>query len=506
MKLNLNPLTGMYDLIDLNNSRHLSDFIDELPKNCIFIKGKTGCGGTTLALHSKEKYLILMPFVSSVRNKQAKEAGAFIYNGDYSGFNEGVTKIVATYESINSIIKLINPREWNLLVDEFHILYNNIDLRKDALVAIKNCFKQFKSYCFMSATDPDVQPCLYKVLKVIRFNWITIPTKQPVITVCDSLTNFADFFSTISNIKNYIFANSVSLIEKIINQLKISDYSVFMSDSNKANLKRGKLGEYTQYNFFTSTCFESIDINDSNANVVIVFDENNVNTLYTPNQIKQIVGRFRSGTKSVNFVSLKGNLQKLSESKSEFDKQIKAIDGLQRIADVYGDSFRWIDYKRSFKYLTYLNGKIIPVSEAYKNDCFDRIETYKSYKKCHLIYKHKKSSKNVSLRERVKNIDEYTDYKNYRLIKDCIDKIGLENTLRCKTIKEIKTKLIDDNLLPSEKIRLQLNYKPGQTIPVSKVKSDLKSLGIVGPATRIKEFYDVEFMRTELFRMVTIKN
>ena len=79
-----NELTNKYDVVDLTNSLKLSDLMSELPQNCIFIKGKTGCGGTTLALKSSDKYLIIMPYISNVRNKEVTKLGAFVYNGDYS--------------------------------------------------------------------------------------------------------------------------------------------------------------------------------------------------------------------------------------------------------------------------------------------------------------------------------------------------------------------------------------------------------------------------------------
>ena len=34
----------------------------ELPKNCLFNKGKIGCGGTSLAIESDMPYVIAVPF------------------------------------------------------------------------------------------------------------------------------------------------------------------------------------------------------------------------------------------------------------------------------------------------------------------------------------------------------------------------------------------------------------------------------------------------------------
>lgn len=50
-------------------ANYLSEFMNELPVNCIFNKGITGCGGTELALRNEKHTIIAMPFISLVANK-----------------------------------------------------------------------------------------------------------------------------------------------------------------------------------------------------------------------------------------------------------------------------------------------------------------------------------------------------------------------------------------------------------------------------------------------------
>ncbi|PXV67340.1 hypothetical protein CLV62_10313 [Dysgonomonas alginatilytica] len=45
----------------------------ELPVNCLFNKGVTGCGGTELALKNDKHTIVAMPFISLVNNKAEKE-------------------------------------------------------------------------------------------------------------------------------------------------------------------------------------------------------------------------------------------------------------------------------------------------------------------------------------------------------------------------------------------------------------------------------------------------
>lgn len=48
---------------------YLSDKIKNLPENCLFDKGKIGCGGTSLALECEDPYVICVPFLSLIDNK-----------------------------------------------------------------------------------------------------------------------------------------------------------------------------------------------------------------------------------------------------------------------------------------------------------------------------------------------------------------------------------------------------------------------------------------------------
>lgn len=45
---------------------------NDLPMNCLFDKGKTGCGGTTIALGNDKNYIVLVPMVNLIKNKQAQ--------------------------------------------------------------------------------------------------------------------------------------------------------------------------------------------------------------------------------------------------------------------------------------------------------------------------------------------------------------------------------------------------------------------------------------------------
>lgn len=109
----------------MKNMTYLSDIISELPTNCLFNKGKVGCGGTTLAIEGNKPYVICVPFVSLIINKMTQ----YINNADmrarrsepitaeYGGFRHSasfyasyiastkVPVIMTTYDSLETLTK-----------------------------------------------------------------------------------------------------------------------------------------------------------------------------------------------------------------------------------------------------------------------------------------------------------------------------------------------------------------------------------------------------------------
>ncbi|KAA6313694.1 hypothetical protein EZS27_035573 [termite gut metagenome] len=69
------------DIPELNN---------RLPVNCLFNKGITGCGGTTIAIENKIDTIIAMPYVNMIKNKEAQYPNDRCGN-ELLGIYEGVT-------------------------------------------------------------------------------------------------------------------------------------------------------------------------------------------------------------------------------------------------------------------------------------------------------------------------------------------------------------------------------------------------------------------------------
>ena len=113
---------------------YLSDFLTEIPANCLFNKKQTGCGATELAIRNNIPTIIAMPYVALVKNKTIYRKDAISVLGVYEGIGEqdiidyvkshSPLKIAVTYDSLPRTIKALQSagldpyKELFLLVDE----------------------------------------------------------------------------------------------------------------------------------------------------------------------------------------------------------------------------------------------------------------------------------------------------------------------------------------------------------------------------------------------------
>ena len=142
--------------------------LEDLPHNCIFNKVVTGCGGTTIALKNGENYVIAVPTTELIENKcyppKDESGNSIVWKagdrkaglspvrnlfGLYGTFTptlkkrlkeylskEGTKKIMCTYDKIPSLVSLIVPKEYRLLVDEYHNLLKIYSYRKEAVEGV----------------------------------------------------------------------------------------------------------------------------------------------------------------------------------------------------------------------------------------------------------------------------------------------------------------------------------------------------------------------------------
>ena len=141
----------------------------EIPANCLFNKGKTGCGGTELAINQKGHTIIAVPFVNLAKNKEItnerRQYEVLAVHGevgnddmiDYANSHETL-KILVVYDSLPRLINILSDlgynvyRDFFLLVDEYHILFNHYSFRNKPIKRLLELAKNFKRVTYMSAT------------------------------------------------------------------------------------------------------------------------------------------------------------------------------------------------------------------------------------------------------------------------------------------------------------------------------------------------------------------
>lgn len=309
---------------------YLSDFLTEIPANCLFNKKQTGCGATELAIRNNIPTLIAMPYVALVKNKTIYRKDDISVLGVYEGIQEqdiidyakshSPLKIAVTYDSLPRTIKALQSagldpyKELFLLVDEWHVLFNSYSFRHTAIKNLLAEAAKFERATYMTATPIEREYVLeeLKHLPICEINWphlieVNIRSRQtskPAHYIVKECRKVLD-----SRLEHnlHIFVNSVEFIAKVIDLAKLTPEQVkvvcSVSGDNGENNQR-KLGKdypigqpsdpVRKINFYTSTCFEGCDLYDENGVTFIVSDGNKSHTLLDISTLfTQICGRIR---------------------------------------------------------------------------------------------------------------------------------------------------------------------------------------------------------------------
>lgn len=317
--------------------------LPDLPHNCIFNKGITGCGGTTIALFNDEPYIVAVPTTELIINKtgldcagaatiispDGKEQTVFGLFGIFSYqvkkqlkeylSGSGVKKILCTYDKVAKLSEYLQPSDYRLLVDEYHILLKAYSYRRTAINGVLDSFRDYKSYCFMSATPitPEFKPAVLDGVPDIKAEWSDTDTlmvkldrtNKPYLKAAHYIDAYkTDGFIEINGYKSYeafFFINSVTDIAAILEHCNLRDDEVkIVCADNEANRK--KLAGYTisnsrsankPFTFITSKSFEGADYYSESGVCFVVSNSSNSNTLLDiSTDIYQIAGRIRTAT------------------------------------------------------------------------------------------------------------------------------------------------------------------------------------------------------------------
>lgn len=452
---------------------YLNNLIEKLPANCLFDKGKVGCGGTSMAIECNVPYVVCVPFVSLVENKcsqypnnRRSEDILGVYAGvtvtDIKNYVKSVKcpKIICTYDALPKVIKAVNVKDFNLLIDEYHLLFNQYSFRKDAIKPILDNYSIFKEFTFMTATPLEEEFVLeeLKDLPLVKQDWDDVIETKVQAVKCKNVEA-----STIKLIKGflngqvegnaYIFVNSVDFIKNLITKANLTSENtrVIYSKNNRTKLliSNSTVSDAPKkINLLTSTVFEGSDIYDENGRIIVVSDPSKAQTLLDiSTSIQQIAGRIRN-SKYLNWITHLYTSTRYSDvSYEEFRKtNLKNIEDSKIVVSEYNS-------------LSLKARKGIIVNDYYitTNDDFTftfdpnmaKIDIF-NYKVCKGLY---------SVRTNL--INEYLD-KGFKSVADCTDnsiKIDLNETKynfkdiikkvreEYETLYKVSTPILDDALI-----------------------------------------------------------
>lgn len=321
------------EIINGGNARYLGElerFKDGIPFG-IVNKTKTDVGGTYVAANCSSNYIIVCPFKDLVDSIAADKNNRYEVFKCYGGIreyqfrkyikNNTTYKIAVTYDSLPKLIGWLSGTEgWKVLVDEYHLILEDMDFRYDAINGLMEEIQKFRHYSFLSATpiDLDFEIDFLKQLPHYKVQWNGVtkitPIRYKVTQLTKGLARFIQIFldegislpdinGNVSKVEElYIFINSVTSIKQIADTLKLNpdDVKICCADRIRNNKL---LGEYQiesvsspnkKINFFTKKCFQGCNLFTNNGLIIVASDAYRTQTLVDiSTTIEQIAGRIR---------------------------------------------------------------------------------------------------------------------------------------------------------------------------------------------------------------------
>lgn len=324
----------MIKTIYAGNARYLSElseFQDGLPHG-IVNKTKTDVGGTFCAVNCRYNYIIVCPFRDLVDSISADKNNKYAVFKCYGGVRENqfrkyikdhkIYKIAVTYDSLDKLLKWIgnNTNGWKILIDEYHLILEDMDYRESAIMRMCWSIHKFNHYTFLSATpiDEDYEIDFFKILPHYKVVWpqgLPITVKKIKATCLPlGLAKYIRMFKEegiyLPDVNGerrrveqlFIFLNSVTTIKQIIDTLELEEDEVKICcaqrQRNRLILGRFKresaISPNKRINFFTKKSFQGCNLFSNNGLIIVASDVHRTQTLVDiTTTMEQISGRLR---------------------------------------------------------------------------------------------------------------------------------------------------------------------------------------------------------------------
>lgn len=311
----------------------LKEFKQGLPFG-IINKRLTDVGGTFVAMNCPYNYIAVVPFkdlATSIENDANNKYEVFkLYGGvtktslrEYIERAE-VKKIAVTYDSLKKLIIWLGSigeslDDYKILVDEYHLILEDLDFREEAIDDVLELITKFPHYSFLSATpiNTDFEFDFFKDLPHYDLDWgrtqkispLKIKTPNVYKATVALINSFKEgleldtIHGTVEQVEElHIFINSVKGIAQICQSAGLEDdeIRIICADRIRNNIILDKYtigsisDENAKINFYTKKGFQGCNVFSNNALVVVVSDARTEHTLVDiETTLVQIVGRIR---------------------------------------------------------------------------------------------------------------------------------------------------------------------------------------------------------------------
>ena len=562
------------------NAEYASDVLDVIPAGYID-KTLCGVGLTTVALENDIHTIVAVPSVELIRNKVAQYPNdrcdkviLGVYGGvsiedvnRYAG-NTKVIKIMVTYDSLWKVEHLLVCCQ--LIIDESNKLLNSSSLKStgkreakstDVTTTVFNIAERYKeTVSFISATPTPLSymPKWISEINQIKMEWSNTVKAKPILMertypfkslqseVLVPLRNNGSI--TLGNAKItkvIVFINSVDTIVKCIKEAELNadDVAIIAADSVQNDVKIKGYNRLTnpkklpKYTFITSSGFEGIDLEDSEAISIIVSNTaKSYQMIDMLTDLKQAISRQRikSNPNYDKFVYIY-NQSIFSKTTEELMKELDEKESSLKDACYLWEVAKTSDKRNGFKYTeenadfkAYTNFEQETESYVLNHNLFqaDKYfilnirEQYKkgfdikgNYEECTVI-EAPEVLENVTYEQLVNiynetgNIDDYKHKENYyKLIMDSVKLYG-----KVWSNYTYATQMVDNysNEYNRVVITVHSKFKVGERYTTKEVKDKLTKvyaefgIGRKAKSTDLQEFMTVREVNTRGTRLVEI--
>ena len=338
------------------DKRYLSEVFNELPKGVIN-KKLADVGGTYLAANCGFNYIIVCPTRDLVDSIEADKNNKYSVFKCYGGTKKDefdkycksntIKKIAVTYDSFIKLTNWIDtPNDYRVLVDEYHLLLQNMGFREDIeeildkvpeerqtllfSATMPNLFNTINKYDYVSYITATPFDCKYEIKQLreldhyeiewereLKINTARIKSPSPVKAVTKIIREFLDDNLSAPNNEGvstkveelYIFMNSVTSIRQVCDTLDLNDEDVKICCANRIR-NRKLMDKYDissvtspnrKLNFFTSKCFQGCNLFTNNGLIIVVSDANRESMVTDlTSDLVQIAGRLRDNNEYHN--------------------------------------------------------------------------------------------------------------------------------------------------------------------------------------------------------------